>query len=123
MTAAAAVLLAVVISDRGARVALNERKPAAATANPTILTDSRRPQEQADATIASQAAFGRLSFRRHRGEVLSAADVLVGDDLVAADREPRSSAVGRDKRVLQMSGPATLRTLMNQFGVLEKSTN
>ena len=123
MTAAAAVLLALIISDRAARIALNETKPAAATANPTHLTDSRRPRQQADKTIASQVAFGRLAFRRHPGQILSVADVLVIDDLVASDREPRTSAVDRDKPILQMSDPATLRTLMSQFGVLEKTTN
>jgi hypothetical protein len=123
MTSAAAVLLAIVLTDRSTRVAVQETKsPAAAKASRTQPTDAAQPSRHAVVIVVSEAATGRLALAGRPGRVLSAADLELRDDLTAADDGPRSAA-DHKKPNAPMSDGATLRALLGEFGMLEKSTN
>jgi hypothetical protein len=121
---AAAVLLAIVISDRSSRVAVQESKPpAVANKNPSLMTESvQRPCQEAVA-IALRSIADRSTFRRNFGRVPSAADLELSDDLFAAEIAPMSAAANHESAGMRTSSPATLRALLSQFGVVDQSTN
>lgn len=124
MTSAAAVLLAILIADRSNSVALQESKPAAAaSANAAQQAKPFQPSQEAVATGRSPFAYDRLAFRRQPGRVLSTADLELSDDLIAAENGSNSGPIGRQKADFRMNDGMTLRTLLNQYGLLETSTN
>jgi hypothetical protein len=123
MTSAAAVLLAMVIADRSTRVAVQESKPAAASANAAQQAKPAQPSQEAVATVRPSFTADRLSFRRRPGRVLSTADLELRDDFIMADNGSNSGRIDRQKADRQINDVTTLRTLLNQYGLFETTTN
>ncbi len=124
MTSAAAVLLAMVIADRSSRVAIHESKLApSSSANAAQHAESSQPSQETVATVRPPFTADRLAFRRQPGRVLSTADLELSDDFIMADNGSNSGPIGRQKADRQMNDVTTLRTLLNQYGLLETTTN